>query len=129
MIQTTGVQGALSKRLTWIERNGVSILREDFSHLDEASALDLMGQLKGVILTAPSSDILELIILDGLRISTKMLNFATKLSEEVDHKVHRTAVVGLTGIKLLIMKGYNRFARSPMVPFEDEAAAIAWLLS
>jgi len=61
--------------------------------------------------------------------SNEFMNHANKHKELFDRKTIKTAVLGITGIKKLLLNGYNVFVKKKQIPFETKEEALEYLVS
>ena len=61
----------------------------------------------------------------GLEFMTQLKQYGKALGEKTD----RAAVVGVEGIKQILLKGYNKVARKPTIPFRNKIQALTYLTS
>ncbi len=60
--------------------------------------------------------------------SSEFLNAAQKHKELFDSKTIKTAVLGITGIKKILLNGYNAFVKKKQMPFDSKAEALEYLV-
>jgi len=60
--------------------------------------------------------------------SSEFLNAAQKHKELFDSKTIKTAVLGVTGIKKILLNGYNAFVKKKQMPFDSKAEALEYLV-
>jgi len=61
--------------------------------------------------------------------SNEFLNAASKHKELFDSKTIKTAVLGVTGIKKILLNGYNAFVKKKQVPFATKEDALEYLVN
>lgn len=60
--------------------------------------------------------------------SSEFMNAAQKHKELFDSKTIKTAVLGITGIKKILLNGYNAFVKKKQVPFDTKEEALDYLV-
>ncbi|HAN79680.1 MAG TPA: hypothetical protein DCQ31_18915 [Bacteroidales bacterium] len=53
---------------------------------------------------------------------------ASELSKIFDPKTKKTTVLGITGLKRLLLNGYNQLVKSKLVPFDTVDEALEYLV-
>jgi len=61
--------------------------------------------------------------------SNEFMSHAKKHKELFDRKTIKTAVLGITGIKKILLNGYNVFVKNKQMPFESKEQALEYLVS
>ena len=61
--------------------------------------------------------------------SNEFMSKANKHKELFDRKTNKTAVLGITGIKRILLNGYNVFVKKKQVPFETKEEALEYLIN
>jgi len=60
--------------------------------------------------------------------SSEFMNTAKKYKELFDNKTLKTAILGITGIKKILLNGYNAFVRKKQMPFDTKEEALEYLV-
>ena len=60
--------------------------------------------------------------------SSDYLNAAKKHQKLFDEKTLKSAVLGITGIKKILLNGYNAFVSKKQVPFDTKTDALEYLV-
>jgi hypothetical protein len=61
--------------------------------------------------------------------SSEFMKRATQLGKELlDNRTKKTAVLGVTGIKKILLNGYNAFVKNKLVPFDTKEEAFEYLI-
>ncbi|MEL7145944.1 MAG: hypothetical protein AAFO69_06220, partial [Bacteroidota bacterium] len=77
----------------------------------------------------PSDDIK---ILSDFTNAYASLEFMTQLKQygkDLGRKTDKAAVVGIDGLKEILLKGYNMVAKKPTMPFRNKIQALTYLTS
>jgi hypothetical protein len=112
----------------WITHAGKSIFHIDLSdfwtdvdalkaELDEASAITCQQ---------PENSLLVLTDVRGTVLSTEVLNIGKESSARTTKHVHKTAVLGISGFRKVLLDAVSRFSGQCFAVFEE---AKDWLVS
>lgn len=73
--------------------------------------------------------VLTLVDANGITVGNKFMKRSQELSKEVfEEKREKGAIIGISGIKVLMLKAYNLFSKDKLVPFSSEEAALEYLV-
>ena len=119
----------MADRIAWTSHNNKPVLRIDYSGLRGPELLPVIRRVPTFYKDTPHDSVLCLVdvrkafadneVMDALKAVVK----ATK----VYHK--KVAVVGVEGVKGVLLLAVNLFAGLNMKPFPDEQQALDWLVS
>jgi hypothetical protein len=113
----------------WIEHQGKKILHNDYRGTKtEQGMLQILADTS-TILTASPTKVLMLTDFTGTSVSPEYMNQVKKLGKEVmNFKVEKGAVLGITGLKKILMDSFLAFTGATyMKTFDSEAEAFKWL--
>lgn len=117
----------------WKEYKGKRIIYADYTGCKKSD--DLIKVLHEVVKLESSVEGKSALTLADFRnscaISTEYMNEAKKLGVEIrNHKVAKTALMGITGIRKVLLSGYQMFTGDKsMKVIEDESMAKEWLIA
>jgi len=117
-------------RSKWIEHKGKKIFFQDFSNLQyntEAIKKEL-EQVQAEVLSNPNDSLLILSDFRGTHITSETMPLMNKASAETKDHVHKTAVLGVTGIKRAMADLLTSFTGQRLKYFNTEYAAKEWLI-
>lgn len=117
-------------RSKWIEHKGKQIFFQDFSNLQyntEAIKQEL-EQVQAEVLSHPKDSLLILSDFRGTQITSESMPILDKASAETKDYVHKTAVLGVTGIKRVMADLLTRVTGQQLKYFNTEYAAKEWLI-
>jgi hypothetical protein len=110
----------------WIDYKGKRILYVDFRKLYEEQVLANDELVIKFIKESPTK-VLILANVEGAAISSlEKIKEASK--KEVTPKVAKSAIVGITGLKDILLRAYNSFTGSSAHAFATEQEAMDWLV-
>ena len=120
----------MSERVKWIEHKGKKIIHLDYTNLnsrDKESFYLVLDEANEFIMSAGN----DLLILVDIRDSFGDSEISKRM--KVDGKmekpyIHKEAVVGITGVKKVLLKGINLFTNIGITPFETIEEAKDWLV-
>lgn len=114
---------------SYINYKGKKILFIDYSKcksIDEM--LKQLGDIRRIYEQSAES-FLALNDFTGANPSNEFIEEAKKYKDLFDRKTIKTAVLGITGLKKLLLNGYNVFVKKKQVPFDTKEAALEYLVS
>lgn len=107
---------------------GQEIVILDFGDSTEEEAIDLINQFADKV-AQDKKEIKTLVRLGKIVLSNKFLAAAKQVAPKYEQYETRCAILGITGIKNILLKGYNAVRKKPLTPFNDEIAALDYLAS
>jgi hypothetical protein len=113
----------------WINHQGKRILYVDYSGCKNTDDMISMLQ-KAIVEESKMKNGLTLANFEGCcAITTEYMNEAKKLGKEIrNEKVAKTALLGITGIRKVLLQGYQMFTGNKRtVAFSSEKEALNWL--
>jgi len=115
--------------LSYLTHKGKRILFIDYTHCKTTA--EMLKVLDDVRKEYEKSNTQFLAINDftGTFGSNEFLNAASKHKELFDSKTLKTAVLGITGIKKILLNGYNAFVKKKQVPFNTKEEALEYLIN
>lgn len=116
--------------LHWTEHNGKKILLNDYTgiKMEKEMIAQVEKSIPLVQQLEKGAELRMLVDLTGCFVTPGFLEAAKKAEREVleQYKVKR-AVLGITGPKVVLLKGYNLFAKQKLEPFNSRQEALAYL--
>ena len=109
---------------------GKSIFFVDYSQCaDKWQMIQLLEDSAAYYRQSPVR-LLSLSDFSDVRGSSEFMNVAKRLNKEViDDKTEKGAVLGVNGLKKVLLQGYNLIAKNKLVPFETKEEAMRYLVS
>jgi hypothetical protein len=115
--------------LSWIDHGGKRILLNDFRDLSEAEALAQLDEEVRLLESEPGK-VRMLVDVTGAPIMLGFVARARALAPRIEARLERQAVLGITGVKSVLLAGFNLVSKGvPLQPFPTEAAARDYLSS
>ncbi|MBI5839474.1 MAG: hypothetical protein HZB19_05175 [Chloroflexi bacterium] len=117
-------------RSRWIEYKGKKIFYQDFSDLffNTQAVKQELVEVQSIVINEPNDSVLVMSNFQDTEIGSELmpiLNAASKMTK--DH-VHKTAVLGVTGIKRTLGDLLSRLTGQPLMYFDTEEEAKEWLV-
>ncbi len=116
-------------RISSIQHNGTRIVFQDFRGLtspqDATAAFD---ESRATLRTCAPGTALVLTDFSGSRFNSEMVELARKLAADNKPHIRASALVGLSGLQIVLFTGINRKADRDMRWFDDLEAAKEWLV-
>ena len=116
-------------RWRWVEYKGEKILINDYSNLPIEEILRLIEENTRRYEAEQNQDILLLVDVTGCPFDANVVIDLKKIASFIQSKIKKSACIGVTGLKAVILEGVNRFSKLGIKPFPSEEHAKEWLVS
>lgn len=113
----------------FIMHGGKRILRVDFAHKQLEDLPRIMQQVREVVSSQPPGSVYTLTDVTGTSFNTEITEAMKRLVADNKPYVAAAAVVGVTGLKQVILNAITRFTGRRLYAFDDAGAAKDWLAS
>lgn len=117
--------------IQWIEYKGNKVLYVDYSGIKmEREMVAMVNQIPPFLHDIkPGEKLLVLVDLNNCYTTPGFIEASKKLEKEfLDQFIVKRAVLGVTGPKAVLLKGYNIFASQKLEPFTTKDAALEFLV-
>ncbi len=114
-------------KVSWKEHLGKKYLYCDLSNSTAAESIKLADELITLIGTA-DGNVLLLANVENAVISPEFMNKAKANGKLFQHKIRKSAVVGINGLKKILIKSYIAFTGSKFTLFNSEEEALKYLV-
>ena len=118
----------IEERIKWINYKGKEILLDDYTNL-QGDYVEIIEALTNHLINSGKKEILLLIDLNNSYTNKAVVNAFTEAGKRVRPVVKRTAVLGITGVKKVLLNVVNKLSSIDANPFSTEDAAKDWLVS
>ncbi len=119
----------LPKRMTWLTHNGQQILVTDWTYIDnDKEFVEIVVNTSNYVIQLGQYDLLELINLQGSNQTATIIRTMQDMASETRPFNKRKAVIGVTGVKRVLLNTINRFAGESIKAFKTEHEALSWLI-
>jgi hypothetical protein len=117
-------------RSTWIEHNGRKIFYQDFSkHFFNSGAVKTeLEEVQKIVTAQPKDSVLVLSDFRDTNVGSDLLASMNAASAATKAYVHKTAVLGVTGMKRKLADMLIALTGQPLKYFDDIEAAKNWLI-
>ena len=93
-------------------------LEEQISFLREAEAFIL----------SKGDDLLVLSDFSNVRGNAELMSEMKRAGKEIEHKVKKSATIGITGLKKVFLSGYNLVVKDKVMAFNTQEQALDYLI-
>lgn len=116
-------------RSTWIEHKGRKIFYQDFSkHFYNSAAVRAeLEEVQAVVTAEPKDSVLVLSDFRDTNVGSDLLASMNAASAATKSHVHKTAVLGVTGMKRKLADLLTMLTGQPLKYFDDLESAKNWL--
>jgi hypothetical protein len=108
--------------------SGKEILSIDYSDLKENEIIKLASEISELVRSDNKNVLVLCIFNDKNYITPKIMRHMEAETGPLVHLVNKMALIGLSPVKKVILKGYNLFLKRNFVPFDTRDEAISYLL-
>ena len=117
-------------RSTWIEHRGKKIFYQDFSkHFYNSAAVKVeLDEVQKVVTAQPKDSVLVLSDFRDTSLGSDLLSSVNAASAATKAYVHKTAVLGVTGMKRKLADLLTAMTGQPLKYFDDIESAKNWLV-
>ena len=112
---------------TWIEHKGKQILYVDFRNLRDEKVIETVEEEARLIRQSPTNVLVLANVAGATIASLEKLKSIGK--SDIHPKIAKSALIGISGLKDILLRAYNSFTGSSTQSFPSEAAALDWLVS
>lgn len=116
-------------RSEWIEHNGKKILYQNFSRnfYNSAAVKDELAEVQKVVMAQPLDSVLVISDFRDTNVGSDLLSTMNTASAATKAHVHKTAVLGVTGMKRKLADLLTALTGQPLKYFDDMETAKDWL--
>jgi hypothetical protein len=116
------------ERIRWITHKGKKILYADYKGLKTDEELIANLHLEAKFMKESPTKVLSLADYTGIEGNKRVMAELKKLGKEIlKEKTEKSAVLGVTGLKAVLLIAYNTITRDKVVPFNTEQEALDYL--
>lgn len=115
--------------VTWKDYNGFKILYVDYRGLDEEAGIKNI-EAQAELMKTLNDKVLVLGNYEGTYATGKFLDRAKQLGKEIiEQKTKKGALIGITGLKKMLLNAYNLASGGNLKAFDKEEDALNYLIS
>jgi len=117
-------------RSNWIQHKGKKIFYQDFSKhfFNSAAVKSELAEVQKIVLAEPKNSVLVLSDMRDTNIGSDLLPAMNAASTATKNHVHKTAVLGVTGMKRKLADMLTMLTGQPLKYFDDIESAKDWLV-
>lgn len=115
--------------VTWIEHKGKKIIHSDYrGYYTQEEMLANLDQLQKVI-KETEGNVLILADIRDCNVNSKFMNEIKRVGKELlAARAEKTAILGITGVRKILVRTYNVFSGDEILAFDDEEKAKEYLV-
>ena len=114
-------------KIEWINYKGKRILKVDYKGLNEQEMIKQLEYGTSLILKEPDK-ILYLGDFSNTVVSPAFMEKANAFGKETDKKLLKGAIIGVSGMKSVLLNAYNMLTGSKMKALSGETEALEYLV-
>ncbi len=113
----------------WIEHKGKKIFYQDYSNhfFNEEPVKQELAEVQAIVISQPEDSTLVLTNFTNTEITKNLMPLLNEASITTKSHIHKTAVIGVTGIKRTLGDLLSRLTGQPLMYFTSEFDAKEWL--
>jgi len=112
----------------WEVYKGKRIFRGRYDHLTLEEVQSEASAVEKEMVQQPPNSVLLLIDTAGTDASPEALRAFKNVARRSNEHVRKSAILGVTGVRRMILEIVRRFSGMALVPFSDEQEAKDWLV-
>ena len=113
----------------WKNHQGVRYLYVDFTDLDDYAIIRVSQKLNQVILNEPDNSIRAVCLLKGLNVGFHTHTQLRQLSKNIQPKLKKTAIVGMSPLVMPFFLVYKQFTKSKAKLFDTLEESVEYICS
>lgn len=116
--------------VSWIEYKNKKIIYSDYSNQSGEQILNTLKEVEAFYLKLDKQKkYLSLSTFEGSHVSQDFMKVSKEIGKETfEPRILKGALIGITGVKKVLLKAYNLFSNSDLTPFDTEEQAKEWLI-
>jgi len=118
----------LHDRVEWIQYKGKEILYCDYRNLNDEELIRLIRFIDELITSGNKKDLLKINDIRGQFATAAVLPEIKRSSKLLKPYIKKSAYVGITGVKRVLLEAINRVSNIGAKPFTELQAAKDWLV-
>jgi hypothetical protein len=122
-------QTTTDNRVKWIMHKGRRILSVNYSGLQHEPLLAVIKQVRAFYEGQAKASVLAMVDVRGALGSQDVVGELKDVATATRDLDKKSAIIGITGLKKVLLSTINRFSGHDMKAFENEQDALEWLVS
>ncbi len=115
-------------RVRWDSYKGKQILRVDYSGLRGTQFLPVIEQVAALYRTQPKNSMLAFTDVRHAYGTDEVVEALKRLATVTREYDKKSALIGVTGAKAVLLRAVSLFSQHPLETFDDETQALEWLV-
>ena len=116
------------KYIQFIPYNGKQVFFVDYSECKDKWEMIKLLEASADFYRRSDTKLLSLSDFHNIKGSSEFMDTAKRLNKEVlDENTEKGAVLGVTGLKKVLLQGYNMVAKQKLMPFDTKEEALKYL--
>ena len=117
------------KRISWIQYKGKEIEIDDFTNLSGDELVGIIRANTEIVLKMGKNNILSIADFTNSYASKDVIDALKEVTEKTEHLLDKTAVLGITGVKKILLNALNKITNLGAKAFNSIEDAKEWLIS
>ena len=118
----------LKDRVEWIQYKGKEVLYCDFRNLDDQDLVRLIKVVDEIVTNSGKKDLLKINDIRGQFATANILPEIKRSSQLQKPHIKKSAYVGITGVKKILLAAINQVSSIGAKPFTNIEEAKEWLI-
>jgi hypothetical protein len=119
----------MTGRVKFIHHRGKEVVLVDMTNLTPEMMLAVAEECRKTVTTLPKGSALTLTDVTGSEFSKDTVNKMQQITAANKDHVYRAALVGVTGLKQIIVNSVAMFSKRDLKLFETRETGLDWLVS
>ena len=116
------------ERWIWVDYKGKKVLFNDYTGLTTSDIVFLVMENKRRYDKDTKSDLLLLVDVTDCPFDHTVISAMEDIAKAIKPRIKKSAVLGVTGLKAIVLKTINRVSDLKIVPFNSREEALEWLI-
>ena len=116
-------------KVEWITHKGKKILFSDYSNVKSQEEMHTIMNESLKIVNETPGKVSSLVDMTNASVGPDFMKAAKEEGKKFLHKRDKSALLGITGLKAMLLKGYNLFSGDSAKPFGTKEEALDYLCS
>ncbi len=114
--------------IEWMDHNGKKILYINYAGLSSPEELDQIKKATQVLVDTRKNDNLTLSDLRNALVTQDFVDLSKEMGKTSRHYTKKAAVLGVEGVRKILLRAVNTFSGNPREPFSTLEEAKDWLV-
>ncbi|MBN2340265.1 MAG: hypothetical protein JXX29_05675 [Deltaproteobacteria bacterium] len=119
----------MSLQANWETYKGKQILNVCYTTCNSTDEMIKLLEKELQMLKDAGGNSLLLADFRGTTVENEFMDKAKSIGKELEALTDKSAILGITGVKKILLMAYNKVAKGSLKPFDDETAAKDYLVN